>query len=35
LGSRNLDKYMEEKKKLDEDYLESVKAKMAIINKFQ
>lgn len=35
LGSRNLEKYMEEKKKLDEDYLESVKAKMAIINKFQ
>ena len=27
-------KYMEEKRKLEEDYLESAKAKLAILNRF-
>ena len=29
-----MDTYMSEKRRLDEDYLESAKAKMALINKY-
>ena len=30
----DMDTYMSEKRRLDEDYLESAKAKMALINKY-
>lgn len=34
IRSMDMDTYMSEKKKLDEDFLESAKAKMAILHKY-
>ena len=34
LGSYNMESFMDQKKQLDNDYLESARAKMAILNKY-